>query len=113
MAEDEGVETDLKEFSMSAFLGASVDERNELCRMLESTILTRLDGSHALHDVIANVVKELRLLGHDLWSLDEDKDLEVWCPDWVNPKGPGIAVEFRPTRVTVVWQDGLNVVPNQ
>ncbi len=34
------------------------------------------------------MARELRALGHDLWSFDESTDFQEWCGDWTNPKQP-------------------------
>ena len=57
------------------------------------------------------LVSDLRSLGHDLWSFDEDDDFEIWCPDYARPTGPGIIVTFRPDSVEVAWKEDSSSKP--
>jgi hypothetical protein len=38
-----------------------------------------------------------------LWSFDDSDEMEVWCPNYQTPSGPGIVVTFMPDAVTVEW----------
>ena len=85
--------------------------RAALCEELAQHLSQRLRGAADFHRAVKSLVSELRLLGHDLWSFDEDDDFEIWCPDYVNPTGPGIMVTFRPDSVAVAWREDASSKP--
>jgi hypothetical protein len=40
------------------------------------------------------IVADLRSLGHDLWSFDDNGDGGAWCADWTRPApGPTLVLE--------------------
>jgi hypothetical protein len=40
------------------------------------------------------IVRDLRALGHDLWSFDDNGDGGAWCADWTRPDaGPTLVLE--------------------
>jgi len=87
-------------FAKDAFVAADAVTRAALCRELGDALAARVRDGAAVADLIA----ELRALGHDLWSFDGDgAGFEVWCPNWHTPTGPGIVVMFTTDGVTVEW----------
>jgi len=94
----------MERFEKILFLSASGPERERLCSELAGAIVVRLQSSDVgFHDEVFRTVKELRDLGHDLWSFDEDDDLEVWCPNYHTSSGPGLLIKFFVDSVEVDW----------
>ncbi len=93
----------LLEFSRAKFDGIHEADRDALCTRLAAAITKRLASDLHFHDLVGSVVSELRALGHDLWSFDQDGDtFEIWCPNYAHPTGPGLVITFRfdgPTEV--------------
>jgi hypothetical protein len=84
------------EFRRAKFDDFQEADRDALCARLAATITKRLASDSHVHDLVGSVVSELRALGHDLWSFDEDGDtFEVWCPNYAQPTGPGLVITFR------------------
>ena len=53
-----------------------------------------------------SIIEGLRLVGHDLWSFDEENDFEIWCPDYSGGQGRGLILTFRVDGpVEVDWSD--------
>jgi hypothetical protein len=72
----------------------------ELAKILED----RMQAAMSFGAEARRCVDELRELGHDLWSFDDDDEYQSWCPNYTNPTGPGIIVTFAaPYEVTVEW----------
>lgn len=63
----------------------------------------RLKSAASFHACVASLVSELGATGHDLWSLDDSDEMEMWGPNYETPTGPGIVVTFRPDVVSVEW----------
>jgi hypothetical protein len=77
--------------------------RATLCADLGDALTTRIRSESDFHGAVNKIITELRRLGHDLWSFDEAEEMEVWCPNYQEPTGPGIVVTFTPQHVTVEW----------
>ena len=77
--------------------GLEPDARQAVLRDLESDC----EGSTTLRQVIG----DLRKLGHDLWSFDEDGEgSESWCADWTMSRpGQALALELQDGKVTATW----------
>ena len=91
------------QFEKRAFESATVEGREELCAELAAQLSRELLGATDFHDGVATAVSELRSLGHDLWSYDEDDEFEIWGPNYAQPSSPGVVITFRsggPTEVT-------------
>jgi hypothetical protein len=100
-------ESNVTEFNRSAFDAASSAEKEVLCLRLSAHLSGALAKAVRFHDGVAAVVTALRGCGHDLWSYDEDDDVEVWGPNYAPPSGPGILITFRayePTEVRWTMQ---------
>jgi len=93
----------LEEFEKNRFMAASHADRLRLCAELAADISSKLRGKDSLHREVLSAVEELRNLGHDLWSYDEDEDFEVWGPNYHTPSGPGLVITFAIDRVEVSW----------
>lgn len=93
----------LLEFGKSAFSKAGERERAELCKALSHALSVRIRAARSFHEGVAQLIGELRDLGHDLWSFDESDDVEIWSSDYQQPSAPGIVVTFHPDRVLVEW----------
>lgn len=97
----------LKELDRARFLTAATAERALLCERLGDELSRLLKDAPDFHHAVIEAVAELRRLGHDLWSFDEEDEFEVWVPDYANPTGPGISVTFRADGKTDVgWARG-------
>ncbi len=89
-------------FSRAAFL--ETNERQALCRKLQSELESKLAGPEEFETAVASSVAQLKLLGHDLWSFDESDDFQAWCPNWHSPSGPGLVITFYSDgTVEVAW----------
>lgn len=84
----------LTEFTKQRFAMANPSER-EVCSRLATAISRTLTAAERFHAAVATVVADLRAVGHDLWSYDEEDEFEVWGPDYARPSGPGILITFR------------------
>ncbi len=80
------------------------EARQALCIELAETLSRRLRASKSFGAETRRCVAELRDIGHDLFSFDEDENFQAWCPNWAQPTGPGITIMFRePNCVEVGW----------
>jgi hypothetical protein len=93
----------MERFTKAAFSDADGATRDALCRDLERLLAARLEAAPDREAALEQVIAELRALGHDLWSFDQNDVFEVWCPDWHVPSGPGIVVTFAGLAVSVEW----------
>jgi hypothetical protein len=89
-------------FSRARFEGLSPERRWELCTELAQHLSRQLRG-RAFHKAVYALVAELKFVGHDLWSQDEDDEFQVWGPNYENPRsGGGLVITFTvPDEVTV------------
>ena len=95
------------EFRRANFDGLDEGDRDALCTRLAAAITKRVASSSHFHDRVHAVVSELRALGHDLWSFDEDDTFAIWCPNYAQAAGPGIVITFRSDGPTEVgWSKG-------
>jgi hypothetical protein len=90
-----------RRFTKGAFTTADASERAVLCAELGAVLHQRLHDEPEFHTGVIRLIVELRALGHDLWSFDEDDDMEAWCPNYEVPTGPGIAITFKRDGVEV------------
>ena len=90
-------------FAKSCFLASTNEERQQLCAELAEAAARRIIRAASLHEKALHIVRELRALGHDLWSHDEADDFSVWGPNYVEPTGAGIVVHFELENVRVDW----------
>lgn len=92
----------MENFQRARFDEASPDELAALCEELAAHLAERLRGRD-FHQAIYSLVAELKLVGHDLWSQDEDDEFQVWGPNYEDPQpGGGLVITFsRPDEVTV------------
>ena len=95
----------MNRFAKSEFMKHGDMSRGILCRDLAQLLARDLRGGPGFHDRVQELVSQLRLLGHDLWSFDESDEMEIWSPNYQTPSGPGIVVTFRPDHVDVEWSD--------
>lgn len=95
-------------FSKEEFRSLPTDEaRAGLGEELAAILAKRMRASDSFGTEARACVDELRELGHDLWSFDEDDEFQTWCPNYENPTGPGIVITFSaPNEVTVEWSSG-------
>jgi hypothetical protein len=84
----------MEKFTKQLFISVDQATRAQLCTDLAQELTARLTGSTNLHTAVRNVVDDLRRVGHDLWSLDESDDFEVWGPNYESPTGPGLVITF-------------------
>lgn len=95
----------MQRFTKAAFEHADDNGKGALAADLAQELTARLMTAPEFHQGVRGLVKELRALGHDLWSFDESDDMEVWCPNYQTPSGPGIVVTFTTEGVEVEWPD--------
>jgi hypothetical protein len=93
----------MEQFRKGNFDAADEAGRATLCAELGNELTSRVHSATDFHAKVSEVVGELRQLGHDLWSFDESDEMEVWCPNYDEPTGPGIVVTFTPDDVRVEW----------
>ncbi len=67
-----------QEFAFDAFLKTS--NREVLCRRLATLLTHRIKESPSPGQAFVGAMGELKMLGHDLWSWDDDV---YWGPDYV------------------------------
>ena len=79
------------EFSFDAF--ATAVDPGALCRRLAAILTERVRGSDDASAEFESSMKDLRALGHDLWSWDSDL---VWGHDYITRR-PGAGL--RATRI--------------
>jgi hypothetical protein len=85
--------------------------RGGLCRDLAALLHERLACAPEFQRGVKTLIEELRALGHDLWSFDEDDDASIWCQDWTKAAAPGIVITFRTTGVDVTWSAATPTLP--
>ncbi|MDP2344401.1 MAG: hypothetical protein Q8O67_25810 [Deltaproteobacteria bacterium] len=91
-------------FSLDHFERAA--SRKELCLDLQTTLDGLIDRGDRFHASVMSIVERLRLVGHDLWSFDEEEEYEIWCPDYSRGQGRGLILTFRVDGpVEVDWSD--------
>lgn len=92
------------EFSKRRFAEANESQRGQMCSDLARALEQRLVGAGDFHRAILSEVERLRELGHDLWSMDESDDFEVWGPNYESTTGPGVVITFTCDQgVRVEW----------
>jgi hypothetical protein len=98
------------ELSYDAFVAAF--ERGDcdaLLRKLEAEIVRRLTAATERCGAATAIAHELKALGHDLYSFDEDDDFQLWCGNWVKgavvpPFELGLELSWRGDAVeAVAW----------
>jgi hypothetical protein len=95
----------MERFKKSEFLRNHGPARALLCHQLGQLLSERLRREPDFHRKVQELVSELRLLGHDLWSFDESDEMEAWSPNYETSTGPGIVVTFKPDAVNVEWSN--------
>jgi hypothetical protein len=93
----------MKKYAKQAFISVDNNTREQLCFALSKELSGRVTGTASFHTAVRNVVADLRSVGHDLWSLDESDDFEVWGPNYASPSGPGVVITFSVDGVNVEW----------
>ena len=93
----------MERFTKAAFDKADPRDRDRLAAELSGVLQERLRRAGEFHDGVKALVADLRALGHDLWSFDESDEMEVWCPNYQRPTGPGIVVTFTTEGVHVEY----------
>jgi 8-oxo-dGTP diphosphatase len=87
---------------------------NELARVLTERLCKAADPSAT----IAGIVRELRDLGHEIYSWDASDDFETWGDSWIQPHPPKrLILEFsfredEPRSVEVTFGPWPTHVPN-
>lgn len=93
----------MQRFTKAAFERSDAVGKAALAADLTESLTDRLRTASEFHPGVHDLVEVLRALGHDLWSYDEEDEMEVWGPNYHTPSGPGIIVTFTPEGVTVEW----------
>jgi hypothetical protein len=95
----------MQRFTKVAFERTDEDGKTALAADLAESLTERLKEALEFHQGVRELVDHLRALGHDLWSFDESDAMEVWCPNYQTPSGPGIVVTFTTEGVEVEWSE--------
>src|SRR5437773_12409982 len=95
-------------FAPPRFLSGSRELVQELCDELADLAAARfsdLTGTTWQHTGKA-IASQLRAMGHDLTSFDDDAELQEWQATWHHPRGTfSLVLAFRaPSDVEVSWQ---------
>jgi len=65
-------------------------------RAIADTLVRHIDASQEPALALAEVIAELRRVGHDLWSIDRDGELEIWGGDYMREaEGKGLWLEVE------------------
>lgn len=96
----------MERFRFERFSHASSADRLVLCTELAKFLSEQL-CNREFDSVVAGAVEQLRALGHDLVSYDQDENFESWGPSYADARPirtPGIVVDFRRGQgVEVEW----------
>jgi hypothetical protein len=77
-----------EDFSPARFVAADPTEREHLCGRLAETLSQEFRVGREWTETAYGVIQELRKLGHDLWSFDDESPrFQIWCPDWSRTTG--------------------------
>jgi hypothetical protein len=95
-------------FAPSAFLKGSSEQVQQLCDDLATLAAKRfsdLTGT-TWQKAGSALAQQLRALGHDLESIDESDDYQVWKATWHHPRGTfSLVLSFEaPCTVEVTWK---------
>lgn len=97
-------------FSRESFENAGQISRVELAKALVRDLGSLPRELVAFHATCYAIIEQLRHLGHDIWSLDEADDFQVWGPDYQNEASRGLLVRFSAgEETTVEWQEASSV----
>jgi hypothetical protein len=69
-------------FSYDQFTAGTDDDRDRLTRDLADELTRRVRAAADPAKAGGDCIEDLRALGHDLWSFDEDDDFQLWCGNW-------------------------------
>jgi hypothetical protein len=93
-------------FSRAAFEAAEPSARVELCGELSQALREWLTIALDFHQTCYELIGELREKGHDLWSLDESDEFQVWGPNYQEGVTRGLLIRFTSDReVTAEWHE--------
>ena len=81
----------LTKYSFESFLYS--DNPQKLCNDLESELISRLRNYPDQRGCLDQIVKELKIYNHDLWSFDASDDFEIWSWDYMR-ESPGQGLEI-------------------
>lgn len=95
-------------FAPSAFLKGSSEQVQQLCEDLATVAAKRfsdLTGT-TWQSAGSTLAQQLRALGHDLVSIDESVDHQLWQATWHHPRGTfSLVLSFdAPCAVEVTWK---------
>jgi hypothetical protein len=113
-----------EEYSYQRFTHASHEQMPTLLLQLRKRIfdrVTRTVASHvmseeaivAFHNEVETICQELAHQGHVLGQLDFDRDIRLehnhqyWGTNYRDCAPNGLEIEFRPTRIRILWVVGL------
>jgi hypothetical protein len=97
----------LERFSREAFDRADQAGLDKLCSDLAERLSELFAKAPDWTQAAYSIVQELRRIGHDLWSFDDDSpDSQAWCGSWAEPQTSGeLILEFEtPSEVGVSWR---------
>jgi hypothetical protein len=96
----------MQEYAKQRFLDVGPEQRSELCAKLAESLSAAVASSPDFRGAVRRSVDALRQAGHDLWSIDEADEFEVWGPNYQDPTGPGLILTFPiADSVAVEWTE--------
>jgi hypothetical protein len=85
---------DLQNFSRVYMENVSIEDRRTLLIEM-SKVFSQVISDDNFNESVMKVIEELRKVGHDLWSFDEDDDFQSWCGNWTKENGGKLVLEFH------------------
>lgn len=92
-------------FAKLVFERLDPEGKASLSRRLAELLSDRLTHAADSDDEVGGIIEDLRRVGHELFSLDEDVGRQVWGRDYTKSSAPGLLIEFvAPHAVDVTWE---------
>lgn len=79
--------------------------RHTLLAELASLLSNRIKSSMAFDAEVRAIIDDLKVVGHDLYLFDSDREFEVWCGNWIDSaNSTNLILYFYPNKpVEVLW----------
>lgn len=98
--------TNLGAFSLAVMRALTPSERNARCEELAKLLADRLEAARNFEDEVFAIVQDLRGLGYELYSLDEDVGHQAWGRSYVRPTSPSLLLDiYAPSSVFIKWTE--------
>jgi hypothetical protein len=96
---------DMDPFARFVFERLDAEGKTALSRRLAELLSDRLTHAADFDEEVGHIVEDLRQVGHELFSIDEDVGRQVWGRDYTKNSAPGLLIEFvAPNAVDVTWE---------